>query len=143
MESYFGRLKTTTMKIAFPIQDNKGLASAVFGHFGSAPHFIIVDSISGTFEAFGNPDREHQHGRCQPLKALGGKPVDAVVVGGIGAGALLKLNAAGIRTYRAVEGTVNENLELIQSGALPMFTLDHTCTGHDAGGDCAKGATSP
>ena len=130
------------MKIAFPIQDNKGMDSAVFGHFGSAPYFILVDSTNGSFEALGNPDQEHQNGQCQPLKALGERPVDAVVVGGIGAGAFVKLNAAGINTYRAVEGTVKENLELIQSGALPMFTLDHTCAGHDAGGHCAAGPTS-
>jgi predicted Fe-Mo cluster-binding NifX family protein len=130
------------MKIVFPTLDNKGMDSVVFGHFGSAPQFIIVDSASGSFEAVSNPDREHQHGQCQPLKALGGKPVDAVVVGGIGAGALLKLNAVNIKTYRAVEGTVNENLDLIQSGSLPMFTLDHTCAGHDAGGHCAKGPSS-
>ena len=130
------------MKIAFPTQDNKGMDSGVFGHFGSAPRFIIVDSVTGSFEAVGNPDREHRHGQCQPLKALGGEPVDAVVVGGIGAGAILKLNASNIKTYRAVEGTVNENLELIRSGSLPMFTLDHTCAGHDAGGHCAEGPTS-
>ena len=130
------------MKIAFPTQDNKGMDSVVFGHFGSAPQFIIVDSASGSFEAVGNPDREHQQGQCQPLKALGGKPVDAVVVGGIGAGALLKLNALNIKTYRAVEGTVNENLDLIQSGSLPMFTLEQTCAGHDAAGHCAEGPSS-
>ena len=130
------------MKIAFPIQDNKGMDSAVFGHFGSAPYFILVESTNGSFEALGNPDQEHQHGQCQPLKALGERPVDVVVVGGIGAGALLKLNAAGIKTYRAVEGTVNENLELIQSGALPMFTLDHTCAGHGDDGHCAAGPAS-
>ena len=32
------------MKIAFPTRDNKGMESPVFGHFGSAPHFLIVDS---------------------------------------------------------------------------------------------------
>jgi hypothetical protein len=41
-----------------------------------------------------------------------------------------------------VEGTVEENLGLIQSGALPMFTLDHTCGGHDAAGHCAASPTT-
>jgi len=124
------------MKIAFPTQDNRGMDSPVFGHFGSAPQFIIVDSSSGTFESAENPDREHQHGQCQPLAALSGRTVDAVVVGGIGAGALQKLNTAGIKLYRAVEGTVNENLELVKSGLLPLFTLDQTCAGHSSGLNC-------
>lgn len=118
------------MKIAFPTQKPKGLESPVYGHFGSADYFIIVDIDSGMVESMGNPDKNHIHGQCQPLKALSAKIVDAVVVGGIGAGALQKLNADGVQTYRAVEGTVSENLKLIQSGVLPVFTLEHTCAGH-------------
>ena len=124
------------MKIAFPTQDNKGMNSPVFGHFGSAPYFIIVDSHTITFESVDNPDMRHQHGQCQPLKAMSGKIVDAVVVGGIGAGALQKLSGAGIKIYRAVEGSVSENFELIKSGVLPLFTLDQTCAGHDSGEHC-------
>jgi predicted Fe-Mo cluster-binding NifX family protein len=118
------------MKIAFPTQHNKDIDSPVYGHFGSAPHFLIVDSESGAVEVADNPDRDHLHGQCEPLKALSGKTVDAVVAGGIGAGALNKLNASGIKTYRAIEGSVSENLELIKSGLLPLFTPDHTCAGH-------------
>lgn len=124
------------MKIAFPTQMDEGMESLVFGHFGSAPHFIIVDSRTGDFECLGNPDHEHAHGQCQPIAALGGRPVDAVVVGGIGAGALSKLNGRGVRVYRAVEGTVRENLSLIKSGALPVLTLEHTCGRHAHGGGC-------
>ena len=73
------------MKIAFPVQEDRGMDSAVYGHFGSAPHFIIVDSDNGAFQAASNPDMHHQHGQCQPIAALSGNPVDAIVVGGIGA----------------------------------------------------------
>ena len=125
------------MKIAFPTQEPRGLQSPVYGHFGSADYFIIVDSDSGKFESAANPDKDHTHGQCQPLKALSGKVVDAVVVGGIGAGALQRLNAEGIQTYRAVEGTVSENLKLILSGILPMFTPEHTCAGHSGQEGCA------
>ena len=126
------------MRIAFPTQESNGLDSPVYGHFGSAPYFIIVDIETGNFVSSGNPDREHQHGRCQPLEALSGRVVDAVAVGGIGAGALQKLNAEGIKIYRAVEGTVSDNLELIKSGLLPLFTLDQTCAGHGSGKQCMR-----
>ena len=125
------------MKIAFPTENDQGMDSAVYGHFGTAQCFVVVDSAEDRFESFQNQDLGHAHGRCQPLKALGNIALDAVVVGGIGGGALSRLNAAGIRTYRAVEGTVRENLELIRSGKLPEFTPMHTCGGHDADGHCA------
>ena len=124
------------MRIAFPTQEDQGADSMVFGHFGSANLFIVVESEGGTLEAVVNNDKEHAHGRCQPLKALGTR-VDAVVVGGIGAGALKGLQAGGIKVYRGVEGTVSENLGLIKSGRLPEFTLKHTCAGHGHHGGCS------
>ncbi len=125
------------MRIAFPSQVDLGAESALFGHFGSAGFFIIVESEDGTIETIANEDLHHAHGRCQPLKALGGATVDAVVVGGIGAGALRGLLAGGIKVYRGVEGTVKENLQLIKTGRLPEFTFDQTCAGHGPGGGCS------
>ncbi|MBU3979789.1 MAG: diguanylate cyclase [Proteobacteria bacterium] len=124
------------MKIAFPINNDLGTDSQVFNHFGSAKLFIVVETEHGEFELVVNEDRDHQHGHCQPLSALGGNSVDAVVVGGIGGGALKKLMSAGIIVYRAVEGSVQENLELIQKSRLPQFTLDQTCAGHSISGGC-------
>lgn len=124
------------MKIAFPTRQDKGMESEVHGHFGSAPRFIIVEAESGSYESVANPDVDHEHGGCQPMVALGGRAVDAVVAGGIGAGALLKLQASGVKAYRAVEGTVAENLRLIASGTLPLFAPEHTCAGHNAPGGC-------
>jgi predicted Fe-Mo cluster-binding NifX family protein len=115
------------MKIAFPVQQGQGLESAVYGHFGSAPCFVIVESETGSFETLNNKDMHHSHGQCQPMKALAGNAVDAVVVGGIGAGALRKLQADGIRVFRAVEGSLQENLEFIKAGKLPEFVMNMTC----------------
>lgn len=125
------------MKIAFPIQENNSIESPVYSHFGSARFFVIVDAETGEQETIDNQDLDHDHGKCQPLAALGGKKVDAVVVGGIGGGALKKLYDDGVKTYRAVEGTVSENLALIKDEKLPLFTMDQTCQGHQHGiGGC-------
>lgn len=124
------------MKIAFPTKENKGLESAVYSHFGSAPFFVVVNSENNELEILDNQDLGHAHGNCQPLAALGGAPVDAVVVAGIGGGALKKLVDAGIQTFRAVEGTVFENLSLMNEDRLPAFTMDQTCRGHQGIGDC-------
>ncbi len=125
------------MKIAFPTQQNFGLQSPLFNHFGSAVFFIVADTESDSFETVINPDRDHVHGQCQPLKALNGKPVDAIVVSGIGKGALQKLVAAKIKVYRGVEGSVSENLKRIKSGKLIDFSMDLTCSGHGPDGECS------
>jgi len=126
------------MKVAFPTMEQNGLDSQVYGHFGSAASFIMVDTVNtDQFELIENADRDHLHGHCQPLAALGGVQTHAVVVGGIGGGALRKLNHAGIKVYRAVEGSVAENLALIQRDQLPEFSPEHTCAGHTGNGGCS------
>ena len=121
------------MKVCFPIESLQGLDSQVYGHFGTAPGFVIVNTGTMDVEEINNDDLHHAHGMCQPLKALGERKVDAVVVGGIGMGALMKLQAQGISVFRALEGSVGENLRFIQEGKLPKFGIEHTCAGHAGG----------
>jgi predicted Fe-Mo cluster-binding NifX family protein len=124
------------MKIAFPVQQDQGFESQVYGHFGTATYFVIVDSETGVHETSTNNDVHHLHGQCQPMKALAGNPVDAVVVGGIGGGALMRLQSQGVRVFRAVEGSVKQNLEFIKTGKLPEFSVNMTCAGHHGEGGC-------
>ncbi len=121
------------MKICFPTESLQGLESMVYGHFGSAPGFVIVETDTLQVEEIRNGDQHHAHGMCQPIMALGGRVVDGVVVGGIGMGALIKLQAQGIRVYRASEGTVRQNVERILTNQLPVFTANDTCRGHNGG----------
>ena len=122
------------MKICFPTETLQGLESRVYEHFGSAPGFVIVDTELQSVEEINNNDLHHAHGMCQPLKALGGREVDAVAVGGIGMGALMKLQAQGIRVFRVTEGTVEQNIQFIQKKKLPEFDARFTCAGHTGGG---------
>ncbi|MBS3918304.1 MAG: hypothetical protein KG012_05395 [Deltaproteobacteria bacterium] len=78
------------MKVGFAVQTNEGMESRVYDHFGSAPAFIIVDTEGKEVLTINNKDLHHLHGACNPIMALDGKSVDAMVVGGIGAGALTK-----------------------------------------------------
>ena len=63
-------------------------------------------------------------------------PGDAIVVGGIGAGAITKLNAMGIKVYRAARGTVSDNVGLFETGELPEMNASHACGGHGHAGGC-------
>jgi predicted Fe-Mo cluster-binding NifX family protein len=65
--------------------------------------------------------------------ALDGKSVDAMVVGGIGAGALSKLNAIGIRVYGAGATTVKENLALLREKKLQELSVHNACRSHQGG----------
>ena len=117
------------MKICFPVAKDKGLDSPVFTHFGSAPMFLLVDAEQRSVAEVVNRDRNHQHGACRPLRALGGQQVEAIVVGGIGSGALSGLNQAGYKVYQAESGTIAENLDRFLKQELAELTPAQTCGG--------------
>lgn len=125
------------MKVCFPTSVDRGLDSEVFGHFGSAPVFVVVDAATDEVTAISNADRVHQHGACNPVAGLAGQQVDAIVVGGIGGGALFKLNNAGIRVFQAREGSIADNMALFRANGLPEYLPGHTCGGHSHGGGCS------
>jgi len=125
------------MKVCFPVQNNEGLESMVFNHFGSAPMFVVVDAVSDNLSTISNGDQHHAHGACNPIKALDNQKIDAVVVGGIGAGALTRLNQAGIKVYRAQSKTVGGNLALYKKKGLSEYSPLSSCGGHSQVGGCA------
>jgi predicted Fe-Mo cluster-binding NifX family protein len=125
------------MKICFPVEKNDGLESAVYNHFGSAPIFVVVDTDTDNVTSIHNRDQHHTHGACNPMKALDNQKVDAIIVGGIGAGALNRLNQMGIVVHRSQASTIRENLAMFTSTTLPKLTLQGCCGGHGNDGGCA------
>ncbi len=122
------------MKVGFAVQIDQGLESTVYGHFGSAPAFIIVDTDSNQVAKVDNANAQHVHGACNPIMALGGNSIDAMIVGGIGRGAVIKLNAMGVRVFRAGAPTVGENLSLLGENQLQEVSMEGACQEH--GGQC-------
>lgn len=118
------------MNICIPVTEDKGLASPVCAHFGSAPFFLLVDTDSSACRAIPNRNQHHGHGMCMPLATLQGESLDAMVVGGIGMGALNKLLAAGIRVYLAEHATAAETVAALQAGALRPMGTDDACAHH-------------
>ncbi len=128
------------MKLCFPVEHDQGLDSAVYGHFGSAPLFLIVDAVTGESSQVDNSDKVHVHGACNPAQAVSGLEIDGIVVGGIGRGALLSLNRAGFRVFQAQGVSVRDNLAVLQGEGLQEFAPGSVCGGHshatDGGGCC-------
>lgn len=124
------------MKICFPVKEDNGLESMLYGHFGTAPIFIVCDTENDSIEVVENGHLDpltgkHPEGGCNPVKALNGAVVDVVVVAGIGKGAMGKLGDAGISVYQG-NATLNigENLKLIKDKKLILFDVNNTCLHH-------------
>ena len=120
----------------FLVEKDEGLASAVYGHFGSAPMFLLVDTEYNRATIITKADSHHSHGACKPMKALSGEQVDGIVVGNIGAGARIQLQRSGLRVFKAQGATVRENIEKITIDTLPEFNDRDNCAGHGNGGCC-------
>ena len=118
------------MKVCIPAATDAGLSSAPHGHFGSAPYFVLHDTESNTTEVLGNTNQHHANGACQPLAAFDGRNINAVIVGGIGGGAIGRLNASGIRVYQAGPGLIEDNVKALREGILPEMTPETGCRQH-------------
>jgi predicted Fe-Mo cluster-binding NifX family protein len=121
------------MNICIPIEADDGLNSRVCPHFGSAPAFLIVDTDTGNCRAVVNGNQHHGHGMCMPLQSLQGEQIDGMVVGGIGMGALNKLNAANIRVYISEHATVGEAVAAFKAGTLRLMQPNMACSHHGHG----------
>ncbi len=118
------------MKICFPVENDKGLDSKIFDHFGSAPYFLIYDISSNKVEIINNHNYAHEHEMCDPVAALGRSRVDAVICLGMGLRAINKLGDAGIKVYRSDADTIAEALKEFQGGKLAELSIDESCRQH-------------
>ena len=121
------------MKIAVTYQE--GL---IFQHFGHTAAFKIYTVENGEIVSFQVVDTDgHGHGALAGfLQALG---VDTLICGGIGGGAQMALQEAGIRFFGGVSGDADEAVQ-----ALIMGQLDYNpcvrCSHHDHDHDHACGS---
>lgn len=112
------------MKICFPVEMNNGAESEIYGHFGSAPGFVTYDTESGNYGYIDNRNAKHEHGACNPAEALAGSDVSAIVVGGIGQGAMSRLMSGGVDVYKADSGRVKSDAEKFLTGSLIKLSVN-------------------
>ena len=95
------------------------LDSNVDPRFGRSPYFIIYDTGSDTFESIENASREAMGGAgIQAGQLIVSKNVGAVITGNFGPNAFRVLQAAKIKMYSGVSGTVREAIEKYKNGRL-------------------------
>ncbi|TCK60036.1 NifB/NifX family molybdenum-iron cluster-binding protein [Seleniivibrio woodruffii] len=118
------------MKICFPVEEDGGLDSPIYGHFGSAPGFVTFDTDTQRTGFINNRNAVHEHGACNPAAALAGAGVDAVIVGGIGHGAMLRLMDGGVSVYQAKDGAVKMDAEnFMQNRLTKLGGNENLCGG--------------
>lgn len=121
------------MKVCIPTEDQEGLKAKVYGHFGSAPFFTVVDTETLALEIISNAGEHHEHGACNPVGSISGKGVKAVICGGMGAGAVQKLTQAGIDVYISESGTVKTVVVEFKENNLTKISVQGSCSGHGCG----------
>lgn len=103
----------------------------IFQHFGHTAQFKIYDVQDGKVVSSQVVDTQGSgHGALAGvLTALN---VDALICGGIGGGARMALDAAGIRLYGGVTGSADAAAQALAEGRL-TFDPDAHCDHHDHG----------
>jgi predicted Fe-Mo cluster-binding NifX family protein len=123
---------------------DEGLQSEIFGHFSSAPQFLIVDSESKKIETIENCDPNDPMQGCNPLAALKDKGVEAFVVEGV-ADAVLQVmqNIHGFQFFATTTATntLEQTLEQLQNQELqkiePFYSQNEgRCGGDDEEESC-------
>ena len=113
-----------------PTLESKGMESTVHVHFGSAPYFAFYDLESGKLKMVQNNNEHHEHGACQPVSAIAGEGVGAVITGGMGRRAVDMFNQAGIKVFLLDGATVADAAAKFKAGKLVELKLDMACAGH-------------
>lgn len=121
------------MRVCIPVEEDRGLASPLCPHFGNAPLLLVVDTDTRQCQPLTN--KFTGHGMCGAVSVLQSAAADALIVGGIGAGAISKLAAANIAVFAATCATVDEALSALERGELKRVDASQACTqhGHDHG----------
>lgn len=126
-----GPVEGHSMKICIPIEGNQGLKSKIYGHFGSAPGFMICDIENGDNQFIANVNEHHEHGTCNPLKMLQKTTFDAVACSGMGMRAVQMLNQSGIKVLFSNSLFVEDLLNEYKDGRLKDLTLELSCKQHN------------
>jgi len=106
------------VKVCFPITNDNGIDSTLYGHFASTPLFLVFDTVTHQSSIVPNHDEKNPFAGCNPFSALKGRQLDGIVVGGIGDEALRAMNLCGFRVFEAQSESISENIPLFEKNEL-------------------------
>ncbi len=113
----------------------------IFQHFGHTEQFKVYDVDNGNITG-SQVISSVGSGHGALAGFLTGLNVDAVICGGIGAGAQNALNQAGIKLYGGVSGKADEAVNALLSGKLDynpnVMCNHHSHHEHSCGSSCGE-----
>ncbi len=139
------------MRICFPVIQDEGMDSQIYGHFASAPQFLIVDTETGDTSAVPNCDHLDPDAGCNPYKALVTQQISGIIAAGISDGFLEIFDMMCVGVFYAESDSVRENVELfkqkalqqaemmnsVEAGRCPGVGEKHSCShSHEDGHGC-------
>ena len=123
------------MRIAVTYEEGE-----IFQHFGHTQQFKVYDVQDGRIVSSEVVDTNGSgHGALAGV--LGALNVDALICGGIGAGAQMALAEAGIQLYGGVSGDADEAVQALAEGKLtfnPNVQCNHHGEHHGEGHSCGE-----
>jgi predicted Fe-Mo cluster-binding NifX family protein len=102
--------------------------------FGRTEYFILIDSVTGKWEALTNPAQMTGGGAGpQAVQFIAAHKADVVISGRFGPNAFSALEVSGIKIYTAIADTVNGVLDQFSAGQLTQAS-EASGPGMHAGG---------
>lgn len=108
------------MRIGITLDENKGLDSNVSMHFGQCAYFMLVEVENNKIKSHKIIENALAHGGggCPAVGEMLKHKINYIISGGMGAGAKMKFEAAGVEVFGfngkakdAVENLLKNNLK--------------------------------
>ncbi len=107
------------MRVGIPVEEKKEDAK-ISSRFGRSPYFAIFDDEKNSVEFCDNPNiSSDAHGKGpKTVQLLLDNKVDVIIAKELGTNAKATVEAAGIKVYKAIDGTAKENFEKYKNNEL-------------------------
>lgn len=113
------------MKIVIPVLDNS-MESNVCVSFGRTPYFLIYDTEAQDSTFIKNTAANSQGGAgIKAAQIIADNKVDVVLTPRCGENAAEVLKTAGIKIYKTINDSLQDNLNAFGKGELDMLTETH------------------